>query len=163
MYFKWCWKYGIKIGLVLLIYSQFSYAQQQRTTDKPSFAYQALVEVKINPLLSERAIQQRINEVFEDEATSLVFDNPHRLNSILYFFRHRFFILERKQVANEKLVKLSEVPLFNKYNDGLQREAVFNPYNFNPLKYQLDIFSPKKKMYRVDHSDYVIIILPPSF
>lgn len=145
------------------MYSQFNYAQQYKNTNKSSFTYETLVKAKINPTLSERAIQHRINEVFANEAESLVFDNSHRLNSILYFFRHRFFILERKQVANEKLVKLSQIPLFNKYNDGLQRQAVFNPYNFNPLKYQLDIFSSQKKMYRVDHSDYIIIILPSSF
>jgi hypothetical protein len=70
----------------------------------------------------------------------------------------RFEIRKLKMEAGEKFPRLSQIPLFNKYNPSLQRDAAFDPTNFNPLKYDLEFFAPTDKVYRVDGSDYILFI-----
>lgn len=58
---------------------------------------------------------------------------------------------------------LSTVKLIDKYN-AVERENAsnFNPSTFNPLKYDLNYYSKTTEpiFYRVDHTDYYIIINP---
>jgi len=53
---------------------------------------------------------------------------------------------------------LSEIPLFNVFNDSLKRDHSFNPMKFNPLKYNFKFHSADTQLIRVDNSDYFIII-----
>jgi hypothetical protein len=46
----------------------------------------------------------------------------------------------------------------NYYVSDLQRDANFNPQNFNPLKYLFNFYSRGTQMYRVDNTNYFIII-----
>ena len=52
---------------------------------------------------------------------------------------------------------LSEVTIFNKYNTQLSRKR-FDKDNFNPLSYNFDFFSNSTQIYRVDNTDYYIVI-----
>lgn len=36
----------------------------------------------------------------------------------------------------------------------------FDASNFNPLWYQIDFYAHKKKVYRIDNSDYLLVIAP---
>lgn len=57
-----------------------------------------------------------------------------------------------------KQVKLlSEVSLFNKYNAKLKRKG-FDKDDFNPLSYNFDFYSKTTQIYRVDNTNYYIII-----
>lgn len=58
------------------------------------------------------------------------------------------------------LALLSEVPLYSDYNKGLMREASFDPQRFNPFKYKFDFYSADKLIYRIDGTEYLIIIYP---
>lgn len=63
--------------------------------------------------------------------------------------------------ANEPYIRLSTIGLRNKCNPNMQRdEANFDPNNFNPLKYFLMFKDGATTTYRVDNTNYVIVIHP---
>lgn len=64
--------------------------------------------------------------------------------------------------TGENYVLLSSLVLLNKYNPLLKRDdaASFNPETFNPLKYNFYYFPKKDVTYRVDRTNYIIIIHP---
>jgi hypothetical protein len=71
--------------------------------------------------------------------------------------------VEIKTIAasgNENYALLSSVDLKNKYNPQLTRDNAgnFNPSQFNALKYLFDFYPKQDKTYRVDNSQYVIVI-----
>lgn len=64
-------------------------------------------------------------------------------------------------VANEGFIKLSTLQLRNKCNLAMQRdEANFNPDTFNPLKYFFNFTPGVSTTYRVDNTNYIIIVHP---
>ncbi|MCK8479942.1 hypothetical protein [Psychroserpens algicola] len=100
-----------------------------------------------------------INEVYGNKTTSNVLNKPQRLKDIKNILRNR---IEIKNIPNQSDQKpctlLSEVPLMDYYVDNLQRDTNFNPQNFNPLKYLFNFYSYGSHMYRVDNTNYFIII-----
>lgn len=109
---------------------------------------------KSNPDLQ----QSFIEEVF---GTNITKDGQHYKNlQILLLERIEFTNVKLDQ--HEKFPKLSQQPLFNKYNDKISRDVNFDQNNFNVLKYDLNFFSPRTKVYRIDNSDWLIIIHPQS-
>ena len=100
-----------------------------------------------------------INEVYDEYAQQFIFDNPNKLKSIKNTLRNRVRIYEEKIKDLSNLQKLSQVPLFKTFNDKLERDIVFNPNTFNPLKYDFNYNSrDKTKSYRVDNTNYIIVI-----
>lgn len=110
-------------------------------------------------LYSKSQIDQFIREVFFDQAETLVFNNPMRLDLIEDFLA-RVEVRHAPEYAGKKFNLLSKVALQNKYNPNLVREAIFNPETFNPLKYRLPMTSKEREVVRVDETDYLIIIQP---
>lgn len=111
-------------------------------------------------LYSQQQIEQHIREVFSDQADVLVYGkSPQRLALISDFFK-RITIKLAPEYRGKGFKLLSSLELLNKYNPNLKRETVFNPANFNALKYQFDIASKEKQVYRVDGTDYIIIVSP---
>jgi len=53
---------------------------------------------------------------------------------------------------------LSEVTLFDAFVSTLTRDSVFNPQKFNPLKYSFPFYARGEYMYRVDGTDYFILV-----
>ncbi|HLU16749.1 MAG TPA: hypothetical protein VKZ76_01740 [Edaphocola sp.] len=63
--------------------------------------------------------------------------------------------------ANENYPLLSNVQLRNKCNPNMQRdENNFDPNNFNPLKYFFNFTPGVSTTYRVNNSNYLIVIHP---
>lgn len=78
-------------------------------------------------------------------------------------------IISRIEVAiepyqsTESYKLLSTVLFKNKCNPALTRDELnFNPTNFNPLKYFLNWYPNTVTKYRVDNSNYVIVVHPKS-
>ena len=93
------------------------------------------------------------------KAVSLVSAIVIELQSIKNILRNRVRIYEEKIKDLSNLQKLSQVPLFKTFNDKLERDIVFNPNTFNPLKYDFNYNSrDKTKSYRVDNTNYIIVI-----
>lgn len=106
------------------------------------------------------SVDPRISEVYAAQ-TSQIASDPQRLkdlNGIL----NRYVIITEKLTPSDKFPKLSTVPLFNKYNPNLTRDAVVNKDNFNILKYDLDFYSKYTKVYRIDNTDFILVIEPQN-
>jgi len=110
----------------------------------------------------QQDINAKIQEVYADKAQELVFNNPDRLRDLNDILQNRLKIEEMAVVGEDKFTKLSTVDLLNRYNPNLTRDDAFNVNTFNALKYNLNFFPRSTVIYRVDNSNYVIIIEPQS-
>ena len=83
------------------------------------------------------------------------------LKAIKNILRNRVEILEFNRPQDQKeCTLLSEVSLFNQYVPELKRDVVFNKNNFNPLKYNFSFYARGASMYKVDNTNYYILIKP---
>src|SRR5690606_34809876 len=135
-----------KIHLILLIsfLACTSYAQEQPTN------------------LTANDVDPRIVEVFADDLQTLVMNDPHRLRALYHILFDRHVFIEVPYSADEKYPKLSSMPLFKYSNPNLQRDQVFNKETFNILKYDLQFYAPTDKIYRVDNTDFLIVVHPQT-
>ncbi len=73
----------------------------------------------------------------------------------------RVFIVKTNASLLDSYVNLSTVQVRNKYNSALANDYNhFNISSFNPLKYFFNFYSPAQMNYRVDNTDYIIVIVP---
>jgi hypothetical protein len=118
-----------------------------------------LVKYKSNvdaPLTAKELAQ--IKEVYGDQAEKEILSRPQRVKDIKHLLRNR---IEIKLVPGGDLKPcplLSEVSLFDAYVPTLSRDASFNPQDFNPLKYNFAFYSRAAALYKVDNTNYYIII-----
>jgi hypothetical protein len=84
-------------------------------------------------------------------------DKPSRVNDIKHIFRNRVFIQNEdvKDISNYPL--LSSVPVFDVFNNKIII-PFFNKDSFNPLIYNFNFNSKGRLIYRVDNTNYLIII-----
>ena len=139
----------ILVCTLLVSTSLFSQTRKQK-----SVSYNSNVNA---PLTSSELAM--ITEVYGSTANENILDKPQRLKDIKNNIRNR---VEIKNIPNPSDQKpcpfLSEVPLMDYYVLGLQRDINFNPQNFNPLKYLFNYNSYGTHMYRVDNTNYFVII-----
>lgn len=109
---------------------------------------------------AQQSIDPRIQEVYADKTQELVLNRPSRLNYLNDILQNRFKIEESINSSEDKFPKLSQVELLNKYNPNLTRDEVVDINTFNPLKYNFDFLSKMTMVYRVDNTDYIIVITP---
>ena len=73
----------------------------------------------------------------------------------------RVFIVKTNTSLVESKINLSTIQVRNKHNSSLGNDYNnFNVANFNPLKYFFNFYSPVQMNYRVDNTDYMIVIVP---
>ena len=98
-----------------------------------------------------------LNDVFVDNLDTYVLDKPNRALDIKDILRNRVNIYkeEIKDIFNYPL--LSSVGLFNIFNNN-ETPPVFDKDNFNPLIYNFEFGSKSRQVYRVDNTNYLIII-----
>lgn len=128
--------------------------EAQSVVKKPFFkgvTYKTNVKLPLNE--NEK---NQLQEVYSIQLQELVLSNSQRLKDIKNILRNR---VDVKRIPNfpKQTKLLSKVPLFNKYNEKLRRKR-FKVESFNPLKYQFNFFANGTEMYRVDKTDYYIII-----
>lgn len=111
----------------------------------------------VNLPLTQKELNQII-EVYGDDAEKEVLSRPQRLKDIKHLLRNRieFKMLPEGNLKPFRL--LSEIPLFNFYVTTLKRDLVFNPENFNPLKYNIEYFSTIGTTIKIDNTNYYLII-----
>lgn len=100
-------------------------------------------------------LDPRITEVYRDNMKLL---SETRVNTLMKLLNERVEIKEEAFVAGEKHLLLSTVPLFNKYNADLTRDTTVDMSTFNVLKYNMDFFGVRSVSYRMDNTNFVIII-----
>lgn len=100
-------------------------------------------------------LDPRIAEVYRDNKQLL---SEARVNALMQLLNERVEIKEEAYVTDEKHLLLSTVPLFNKYNADLTRDTTVDMRTFNVLKYNMDFFGVRSVSYRMDNTNFVIII-----
>lgn len=136
--------------LPLLVFSQKSQGQQ------PLPVIEFRDNVKLPLTAHERA---QIEEVYGEYAEKYIYSDPFRLMSVKNILRNRVVIeLVSEDTKTKDCTKLSEVTLFKNYVKDLERDEVFNPENFNPLKYNFLFYSRSAAMYHVDNTNYYILV-----
>ena len=114
-----------------------------------------------NSLLSQQ-VNPKIQEIYGDKTQELVLNNPDQLALLNDLLDNRISAIESAISSEEKVIKLSEIALLNKYNPNLTRDIVFDPLNFNPLKYDLNFLPKTPMVYRVDNTNYLLVIKPQT-
>ena len=101
----------------------------------------------------------QLNEVYGASLDKEILSRPNRVLAMKNLLRNRIVIENRSKPKDQKkCTLLSEVPLFDAFVSTLQRDSVFNSQEFNPLKYAFSFYSRGEHMYRVDGTDYFIIV-----
>lgn len=131
-------------------------AQQSKKKQSPLPLAKYYDNVNLPLTLKERS---QIIEVYGKFADKYIFNNPHRLKSVKHILRNRVVI---KLITNEndqkECPKLSEIALLNEYVSDIKRDETFKVNNFNPLKYNFEYHSRFGSIYKVDNTNYYIII-----
>lgn len=99
-----------------------------------------------------------IKEFFGDKYNVFVNEQPQRIASYLNLLTER---IEFKKISNskgEKYIKISELELFNKFNPNIRRDSSYDISTFNPLKYSMQFFNLKTNIYRLEGTEWVIIV-----
>jgi hypothetical protein len=105
-----------------------------------------------------------LNTVYGGMLKSEILDRPTRVLSIKEILRNRVEIVKLTDPRHHKpCPMLSEIPLFNIFNKNLKRDQPFDPLKFNPLKYNFEFHKAGFQMFRVDGSNYFIIIKPQHY
>jgi hypothetical protein len=111
---------------------------------------------------AQQSVDPRIQEVYGDKTQELAINDPERISVLMDLLNNRVQVMESPLNPGDKFPKLSSIGLLNKYNPAMTRDAVFNPKTFNPLKYHFSFFPKTEAVYRVDNTDYIIVIKPQS-
>lgn len=114
---------------------------------------------KPNPENFDRFIAQ----VYVQDGRDFIKPDSRRYAYMKELYNSRILYVKndkKKLDLDSSLKLLSGVPLYTVYQKGLSRDISFNPETFNPFKYNFDFYSPKKQIFRVDGTEYLIIIHP---
>lgn len=103
-----------------------------------------------------QARQQKIEAVY---GNSFFANKTSLLRQFHLLLSDRIEYKEAPASSNEKYPKLSSMPLSNKHQPVLA-ERGFDPATFNPLVYKLPFFAKQTHIYRIDDSDFLLIIHP---
>jgi len=127
----------------------------------PLFTALFIVFVNINNTIAQQ-VNSKIQEVYGDKTQQIVQNEPERIIALNDLLDNRIKIVVSPVKGEDKYTKLSSVELLNKYNPNLKRDEGFDPNNFNALKYNMNFFNSQAVVYRVDNTDYIIVIKPQS-
>ena len=133
--------------LVLFSYNCNSQNTNRRYLPLTVIQYDANVST---PFSANEMLQ--LTEVYGASLDKEILSRPNRVLSMKNLLRNRIVIENRPDSKDQKQCPLlSEVPT-------LQRDLGFNPQKFNPLKYSFSFYSRGEHMYRVDGTDYFILV-----
>ena len=98
---------------------------------------------------------KKIEAAFQDELyLNRIYSSKSLITDIKDILRNRV------SIELENIKNISHLPLLSSLNFKVKTK--FNLRNFNPLLYDFDFQSKTQKMFRVDDTNYVIIVKPKS-
>jgi len=144
------------IAIVLIYLISFNINAQHSRLKQP--VKHVIYNDNVNNPLTSIELNQ-LKEVYGNELEKDVLSRPQRLKDVKNILRNRVQIVNIPNPNDQKPCKLlSEVPLFDAYVNNLERDLIFNKNTFNPLKYGFEFYSRGGSMYKVDNTNYFIII-----
>ena len=133
----------------------FSDAQQKRKLTSKVVVYKDNVRA---PLSAKE--HYFIKEVYANKFDAYVLKRPQKLKDLKNLLRNRVEIKEMPTMVayTNKYKLLSEFGLFNYYNPELVFDKTYIKESFNVLKYNLEFFASGSMVYRIDNTNYFILI-----
>ena len=107
---------------------------------------------------STKSSLEKIQEVYGSYWNEVIKVDNDRQKVLTDLLENRVEIIDQPFVEGEKYDKLLSVPLFNKYNSQLEKDVQFDLDTFNILKYDLNFFSSREQVYRIDGTNYIVYI-----
>lgn len=107
---------------------------------------------------SKKSSLEKIQEVYGSYWNEVIKVDKDRQKVLTDLLENRVEIIDQPFVEGEKYDKLLSVPLFNKYNSQLEKDVQFDLDTFNILKYDLNFFSSREQVYRIDGTNYIVYI-----
>lgn len=105
-----------------------------------------------------------LKEVYQDKLEHYVLSRPARVKDFKHLLRNRLLVTKLPHYnAKSKVTLLSKVSLQNNYNPDLKRDQAFDINTFNPLKYNLEFFKVGSVIYKIDNTEYYIVIKAQNF
>lgn len=148
--------------IALSLFLSFSCFGQNVKVKKPTSQVIAFNSNTKAPFTS--AELDKLQEVYGDALTSEILNRPSRVLSLKEILRNRVVIKKvSKPSAQKPCPLLSEVPLFDAFVSNLKRDKFFDPETFNPLKYNFPFSRRGNQLFRVDQTDYFILIKPQHY
>lgn len=88
--------------------------------------------------------------------------NPDLVDALVILLRDRIAYQFEVAAPDEKFPKLSSFPLMNKVNPSIHapNPAAFDVTTFNPLIYDWNFFFDRIQVFRIDGTDYLMIVQP---
>ena len=102
---------------------------------------------------------KKLEEAYGQNLNDQILDRPIRVKDIKDILRNRVDIYQENIKDVSTIPLLSNIPTFDIYNHKLNR-PVFNRNNFNPLLYNFNFFLKTKQIYRVDNTNFLVVIKP---
>lgn len=139
-----------------LVFSQHNNFSNKSSSENNSYNW--IVDYPDNIRLPFTNLEiQKLKYIYGDQLKKYVLDKPSRVKDIKHILRNRVGIQneEVKDISNYPL--LSTVSIFDVFNNSIQF-PLFNKDNFNPLIYNFNFNSKTRLIYRVDNTNYLIVI-----
>ena len=123
----------------------------------------ALTQVQFNdnvnaPLTSmEMTI---LTEAYGENLESLILSKPQRLKDLKHLLRNRLQIVNAKNKDLSPFPLVSSQSVFKYYKKSFSNNILYQGINFNPLQFNLNFYSKEATTYRIDNTNYILIIKP---
>ena len=139
-----------------LVFSQHNNFSNKSSSENNSYNW--IVDYPDNIRLPFTNLEiQKLKYIYGDQLKKYVLDKPSRVKDIKHILRNRVVIQNEdvKDISNYPL--LSTVSIFDVFNNSI-KFPLFNKDNFNPLIYNFNFNSKTRLIYRVDNTNYLIVI-----
>jgi hypothetical protein len=139
-----------------LVFSQHNNFSNKSSSENNSYNW--IVDYPDNIRLPFTNLEiQKLKYIYGDQLKKYVLDKPSRVKDIKHILRNRVVIQneEVKDISNYPL--LSTISVFDVFNNSIQF-PLFDKENFNPLIYNFNFNSKTRLIYRVDNTNYLIVI-----
>lgn len=139
-----------------LVFSQHNNFSNKSSSENNSYNW--IVDYPDNIRLPFTNLEiQKLKYIYGDQLKKYVLDKPSRVKDIKHILRNRVVIQNEdvKDISNYPL--LSTISVFDVFNNSIQF-PLFDKENFNPLIYNFNFNSKTRLIYRVDNTNYLIVI-----
>jgi len=101
----------------------------------------------------------KLKVAYKDQLQNQILNRPVRIKDVKDILRNRVYIYQENIKDISTIPLLSNIPTFDIYNQKLNR-PIFNKNDFNPLLYNFNFFLKTKQTYRVDNTNFLVVIKP---
>lgn len=112
----------------------------------------------LKPVMSN--LDTFLNEVFIGEGKIKPDSRQYQYFKELFENRLTYKKVDNKLLNKKEVQHISDVNLNTIFNSNLSRDNTFNINSFNPFKYNLNFYSKSLQIFKLENTDYVMLIYP---